>query len=424
MPGMTTIQDRVQPALPADREVRFGDLRTLHASDAEAVYELALAELPTDAPPALRGLQVLARTLSLLMRESFVIGSAANQHFASTPQRHGLLALDDGADDVAFLRSLYSGGSDRADHKMQSQKRSEAYTSFFLDEHAWDANVRSTRLLRVDHQDTKAVVNGSPAYHFGSLLDSAREVVRCPTAVYEGLRTDGDLKGGLAFCGKASRRWTNVGHEPPPSNFVFMVFASSDGCVFDWDWVPECKENPGRPRNAAERFPHGEVKAPVCGELLLGNVRGLSPAPFKPEHAWYSTKGDCVFWYLSDHPAYADRYDDYLTAFFDAETGANLETRCVGFKLKSVSRLIKTIREWSMPGSGEGIKVLFDPVKPQITLSYLMRAWQAAALPQSQDLFPAMILMRKLGDEGVRAIQHAQPIALPAEMQAAEAFST
>lgn len=418
MATLTSILPRIERFLPTNRAVQLSDLRSLHTNDAEAVYELALHDLPEDAPIAARGLQRLSRTLSLLLREGFVVCSAANQLYATTSAKQGVLPLDDGDEDHAFLKSLYvsaGGGS-----KMESQERSSAFLAFILGEHSWDSGTRKTTLLRVEHDDARAVLHGLPLYQYHALLDSAREVVRCPSAVYRGLRHEGMLKdNSVAFCGRPSRRWTNHGAEAPRSGFVFLVFASADGCVFDWDWAPECKEHPGHPRNAQDRFPSGPEVNPMPGELLLGNIRGKTPEPFRPRHAWYSTKGDCVFWYLSDTESYADWYDEYLTAFFDASAPSHGDRKntCVGFKLKSASRLIETVRKWAAPNSPEGIRVHFDPEKQEVHLAYLMKAWQNAALPRTQELFPGMRLMKDLGESGVAAIQtQTPPIALPHEL--------
>jgi hypothetical protein len=403
MPDTAAILRRIEGALPTDREVRLSELRALHARDPEAVFELALCDLPADAPIAVRGLQRLSRTLSLFMREGFVIKSAANQTYATSPRGGGVLALDDGRIDEAFLRGLYACGS--SGDKMRPEVRSDAYVAFFMEEHQWDSTVRATKPLRVEHDDVQAVLNGSPRHQYNALLDSAREVVRAPSVVYHGLRKDGSLKGGFAFCGKPSRWWSNAGHEPVRPSFVFLVFVTECGCVFDWDWAPECAKNPGQPRNAEERFPEGSAPSPVFGELLLGNIRGREPAPFRPRHAWYSATGDCVFWYFSEAVAYADRYDDYLTAFFAVDPPSPPATRCVGFKLKSVSRLTETIEIWARPGDIEGIGISFDSKNVEVTLSYLMKAWQAAALPHSHELFAGMQFMKDLGERGVEAIR-------------------
>jgi hypothetical protein len=381
------------------------DLRTVYSDDGDAVFLLTGCELPKDAPMGVRGLQRLARTLSVLMRDGFSIENAAQQQYAKG-RLGGILALDDGAADADFIRDLYTGSGYA--NKMESQRRSKECLDFFLEEHAWDATIRDTRMLRVAPDDAGAILGGLPRYQYDSLLDCAREVVRAPTAVYRGLRNEGALKaGGLAFCGVPSRRRMNGRVEAAPEGYVFVVFASPEGYVFDWDWVEAAPNQPGVPMDADKRF--GQPQTNVHGELLLGGLRQAPPQPFRPRHAWFSRHGDCVFWYLSDTETYAHRYDEYLTAFFSAEAD-----RCVGFKLKVVSRLFDTIRNWA-EGPNEGILVTVDteadPVK--VELSFLMKAWAAASLPTSKELFPGMELMKQLGDEGLQAITATPVVEIP-----------
>ncbi len=415
MASHTDILARLNGVLPPDREVRIADLRTLFTQDPEAVYQVALSELPESSPMAARGLQRLARTLSVLMRDGFAVQSAANQNYARGRQG-GILPLDDGQPDLEFVQRLYTG-SDYSS-KMESQKRSRECLDFFLEDHAWDAGIRGTRLLRVAPEDTYAILAGSPRYQYESLLDSAREVVRCPSVVYKGLRHDGPMKTeGFAFCGIPSRRHMNNGKpKVPPNGFTFAVFANHDGYVFDWDWIPAVSKESPLPRNPDERFPHGKQVSGVHGELLVGSLRLREPEKFRPKQAWFSREGDCVFWYHSDAESYADRYDEYLTAFFDA---SNLDPHrqekdaCVGFKLKMVSQLVETVKRWAKPDTNEGIIVQFDQDRVEVELAFLMRAWAEAALPGTQELLPGMRLMEKLGKAGVEALSEKTPITIP-----------
>jgi hypothetical protein len=62
----------------------------------------------------------------------------------------------------------------------------------------------------------------------------------------------------------------------------------------------------------------------------------LKPGRFDPKHAWYSRRGDCVFWYSSDDFAYADRVNDDLTVFRKFS-----DAGIAGAKLKNVKRIFK-----------------------------------------------------------------------------------
>src|SRR5205085_6780570 len=89
------------------------------------------------------------------------------------------------------------------------------------------------------------------------------------------------------------------------------------------------------PRDASERFT--DRVAPV--DAVLVGIDDLRPGDFKPQ-PWYSRRGDCIFYYISDLPSYASRVNDELTVFlsFDA---SNQMTGC---KVKNVSRIWKDVR--------------------------------------------------------------------------------
>jgi hypothetical protein len=292
---------------------------------------------------------------------------------------------------------------------MDAQRRSRECLDFFLQDQQWDDGIRSTRLLRVAPEDANAILGGLPRYQYVALLDCAREIVRCPSAVYKGLRNDGPMKsGGMAFCGLPSRWLTNtaVSMQIPPG-FTFLVFANQEDYVFDWDWVPASDADPTVPKDAQERF-EGPVHN-VHGELLLANVRDKSPLPFRAHCPWFSRQGDCVFWYHSQEETYARRYDDYLTAFF-SPVGRQGADRCVGFKLKVVSRLFETLKKWAAPN--EGIQVRFNRDTVEVELAFLMKAWAAASLPTTQELLPGMELMKLLGDQAINALMSTPKLAI------------
>ncbi len=411
------ILERIVRFLPAERPATLADVRRMFAIDADALFQLAMHGVGEDAPIAARGLEWLARTLSVFVRDGFSIESAAQQSYARG-NRGGVLAFDDGRDDIAFLQDLYTGSAYNS--KLESKKRSKECVDFFLEDRPWDAAVRQGRMLRVAPDDAGAILGGLPRYQYEALLDCAREVVRCPAAVYRGLRHEGAMRSeGLAFCGVPSRRRMNdLTTLAPPSGFTFVVFVNHRDYVFDWDWVPASVENPTIPRDADERFmipPLNEVHA----ELLLGNLRGKPLAPFQAQRPWLSAQGDCVFWYHSDLEAYAGRYDEYLTPFFALDD----PLRCVGFKLKMVSRLFETVRRWADDPS-EHIEVVFNSDPVEVQLRFLMKAWVEANLPRSKELFPGMRLIESLGKEGVLALeQGGAQLAIPRnvldELQAA-----
>lgn len=404
MPSNETLVQSLANFLPADRPVTLADVRQMFQQDADTLFQLAVHGVGDDAPIAARGIEWIARTLSVLVRDGFSIESAAQQSIARG-NRGGILALDGGRDDIAFLQDLHTGSAYGS--KLEAKRRSKECLDFFLEEHSWDEDVRQARMLRVAQDDAAALLGGLPRYQYEALLDCAREVVRCPAAVYRGLRHEGAMKPeGLAFCGIPTRRPMNDGSiQGPPQGFTFVVFVSANGCVFDWDWVPASTDNPAIPRDADERFTIGQLDG-IHAELLLGNVRGKTLTPFQPQRPWFSRQGDCVFWYHSDAEAYAGRYDEYLTPFF--ALGQPDENTCVGFKLKMVSRLFETVRRWASHPS-DHIEVVFNTDPVEVDLKFLMKAWVEANLPRSSELFPGMRLIEALGKDAVEALQEHTP---------------
>lgn len=402
MATTNSILSRIARFVPTDKPATVTDLRQLYAADPDALFSLAVHGVGGNAPSHAKGFESMARTLSVLMRDGFSIETRAQQHYAEG-NRGGLLALDAGTDDIRFMQELYGGATYPS--KLHSHLRSKDCLDFYLDGHSWDDEVRGTKLLRVAPDDAEAILDGHPGHQYHALLDCAREVVRCPAVAYPGLRHEGPMQsGGWAFCGIPSRQRMNDGaFRDPPPGFTFVVFADPDGFVFDWDWVPSANDNPAIPRDAQERF-QGPPAHDLRGELLLGNVAHETPRPFQPGRAWFSVRGDCVFWYLSDAESYAAREDEYLTVFYRLDGD---KKQSVGFKLKMVSRLFETVKRWAR-GPREGILVDFNSDPVRVDLVFLMNAWIAANLPRSKELFPGMRLLERLGD-AYRELQSNSP---------------
>jgi hypothetical protein len=171
-----------------------------------------------------------------------------------------------------------------------------------------------------------------------ALLKCARKTILAPTAVYRGLNR-GDqapkrLREGYAICGKPNRACDNDGKlVAVPQGMVFMVFADADHFVFDWDWVQESEQYPGHPLDADLRFGPLHTERP---EMVLDVPASLPSGAFDPTVATYSDRGDCLFCYICDDCAYAERINPDLTVFRAFET-----REVTGFKIKNVRRILK-----------------------------------------------------------------------------------
>lgn len=102
------------------------------------------------------------------------------------------------------------------------------------------ANPSQTVELTFEEADVLELLDG-PAHHVWDLERLVPEVLRkgACVAVFAGLRRDGALAGGRAYCGKPSRAYRNTGEPiPPHEGMCFVVFVNDRGAIFDWDWMP------------------------------------------------------------------------------------------------------------------------------------------------------------------------------------------
>ena len=141
---------------------------------------------------------------------------------------------------------------------------------------------------------------------------------------------------------------------------VYLVYADQESYVFDWDWV---KENPGEPGY------------PIDWRLRFGNPINLSreaslevpttaaAGAFDQNKAAYSERGDCVFCYICDEPAFAHRYNSDLTVF--RQFGRN--EPITGFKVKNVRRICLEDKSISLGCVDE--KTLSPDAAPELDLS-------------------------------------------------------
>ncbi len=136
----------------------------------------------------------------------------------------------------------------------------------------------------------------------------------------------------MTFCGKP--RWTYDGsgqRHPAPADMVYVVYVDQEGFVFDWDWVKGHPEDPGYPIDWPLRFGN---PINTSREAALEVPANVADGTFDQNKAAYSERGDCLFCYICDEPAFAHRYNSDLTVFrkFGTET-------ITGFKVKNVRRI-------------------------------------------------------------------------------------
>ena len=95
-----------------------------------------------------------------------------------------------------------------------------------------------------------------------------------------------------------------------------------------------CKENPGEPGIPSTGRCASATRSTLSAEAALEVPATVTAGAFEQNKAAYSERGDCVFCYICDEPAFAHRYNSDLTVFrqFGTET-------ITGFKVKNVRRI-------------------------------------------------------------------------------------
>lgn len=136
---------------------------------------------------------------------------------------------------------------------------------------------------------------------------------------------------------------------------LYMVYADAEGYVFDWDWVKEAPHQSGHPLDPELRF--GEP-IPEPPKFLLDLASADFPVvTFDSSAAVRSSRGDCVFCYLTDSPSYGARINEDLTVFYSL---ADRE-KITGFKIKNVQRILQEEQELNLCDA-PGLNVLILPI--------------------------------------------------------------
>jgi hypothetical protein len=351
---MTTLETRVRHALAnnsAPGRSPWSGLMALFQSDREAFYLLACDGVSADADSGVRQLAELAQQVRSIVRGTYQIVPGENGKPASIQSRSGIaLSIPAGMlrEVELFLQEIDGKSVGTVPGKdYEGLPSSEAEVRFKLGERAtWDADrARRQRkqnakplVLRVDEHDLQSL-QCQPGYVTYGLRHCARKTVLAPTAVFRELnRGEGcreDLKQGWAFCGKPRRAYDNEGNSSAaPPNMVYLVYADREGFVFDWDWVQENPGEPGFPINRELRFGNPVV---LEADAILELPSNLPLGQFDASKACYSRRGDCIFCYISNEVAYADRINSDLTVFRQLGSEENI----TGFKVKNVQRILR-----------------------------------------------------------------------------------
>lgn len=86
------------------------------------------------------------------------------------------------------------------------------------------------------------------------LAYSQREVLTAPTAVFRGVREEGE-RDWLCYVGIPKHSYTADGHtRPPRAGRVFLVFVNDEGVAYNCRWEPCDVENAKLPVDYRARF--------------------------------------------------------------------------------------------------------------------------------------------------------------------------
>lgn len=318
----------------------------LFQRDRDLFFALATAGVVADAKPWAVELAQLAGRLRALVHSGYAISTDPTTHDRQVQGATDRLRVGevDEQELARFLQQLNGTGRGAPTGKDYAGTEASGDEVRFVmgDPAGWETDRKrldqrtnaKPLVLRLDEPDRAAVTGGVPAYAVYGLRHSATRLVQSATAMYRGLRREGRLQSGYAFCGRLPKAYDNEGNAfPAPREMVFVVYADSEGYLFDWDWVKEDPRHSGHPIDPELRFT-GDPE-PVVPEAVLPGVEGINPRPFDAQHAWPSPRGDCIFCYFSDEFAYADRINNDLTVFRSLASDEP-----TGFKIKNVKRIL------------------------------------------------------------------------------------
>ncbi len=323
-------------------------LLRIYSKDPELLFILGTETVSSSAESPLPELSALAHQLSTMIANGYEI-SLTSTHSLLSGAGHTISFKRESADEVrSFLAAVSGFRQGMAGGKDYRGRHASAAEIMFLlgDRETWSADelrLQATMadapdVLRLADEEHIALQTGTPAYCLHALRKCATRVVQAPSAVFRGLRREGKLTEGIAYCGHPKRAYSNDGSplKQPLDGFIFVVYADPEGFVFDWDWVPADQNDPSVPENASQRFT-SRVKQQTA--ILVG-IEDLTIGEFKA-NAWYSTRGDCIFYYISDSPSYASRVNDELTVFMSFANSDQM----TGCKVKKVSRIWRDVKK-------------------------------------------------------------------------------
>lgn len=370
---MTDLEMRVRRGLgnhASEALSPWEGLMRLYKVDREAFYLLA-CDCVHDGGEVIRPLANLAQRVRAAVRSTYRIELQDGSENATIKPRSGESLTVPGSL-FARVRSFLleidgKGSSDTPGKDYEGRTATEVEVRFKLGEPATYDREEARNLARREAKPfvlklAKADLGSlarQPGYVTHGLFHCARKTVLAPTAVYRGLKRGEKapprVANGWAICGKPNRAYDNEGRKlSPPTDMLYMVYADSDGFVFDWDWVAEDSHQPGHPLDNDLRF--GELIMEP-GEFVLDLPDAIPAYSFDSSFAGSSPRGDCVICYMLDAPAFGARINEDLTVFYSLSE----RDKITGFKIKNVQRILQEEQALNLRDA-PGLDVLILPI--------------------------------------------------------------
>lgn len=90
--------------------------------------------------------------------------------------------------------------------------------------------------------------------HAKDLAYCLREVLSDPTAIFRGVREEGE-RNWCCYVGRPKHSYDRNGNTcPPRRDRVFLVFVNDEGVIYNWRWERCAEDDDGLPEGHDDRF--------------------------------------------------------------------------------------------------------------------------------------------------------------------------
>src|SRR6266446_6102790 len=190
-------------------------------TDPELFFRLATEQIDSSAADPVAELSALAHKVRDIVSHGYEVSFTATEAEVRGAGR----TISFKRDSVEKVRSFMAavngiGRGTVSGRDYRGRTASEAEVTFVLgDQSTWSADelalkkrmAEAPSVLQISDEERAAIQDGTRAYCVHALLKSATRVVQAPSAVFQGLRHEGELLNGIAYCGNPKRAFGNDG---------------------------------------------------------------------------------------------------------------------------------------------------------------------------------------------------------------------